>query len=136
MIKAWKHLRSTCTGHTKFSVPTTPLSTQAVLASRRITAAMAMVAEISRVEKAKQAQRVAVSRIAATYAMVHVRHVIRCAHNREVEELREEVVQQHWDLYATGQVSKEWEAQAYWRLQLAGCTVHAQVLGAATRRKM
>ena len=61
---------------------------QEVLAARRIAATMAMVTEISDAEKVKQAQRVAVSRLAATYAMAHVRHVIRCVHNREVEEMR------------------------------------------------
>ena len=68
--------------------------------------------------------------------MAHVRHVIRCVHNREVEELREEVIQQHWDLYVAGRVSKEWEAQAYWQRQVAGSTVHAHVSGVTTRRRM
>ena len=109
---------------------------QEILAARRIAATMAMVAEIHNAEKDKQAQRVAVGRLAATYAMVHVRHVIRCVHNREVEEMREEMVQQHWDLYAHGRVTQEWAAQTYWKQQSAAHTMQAYILGASTRKRM
>ena len=61
----------------------------------------------------RKTQRGNYERLAATFAMVTVKMVIRCIHNREVEALKEEVIQHHWDLYAAGKVSQEWEAQPY-----------------------
>ena len=50
--------------------------------------------------------------------------------------MREELVQQHWDLYAHGRVTQEWAAQTYWKQQSAAQTMQAYVLGASTRKRM
>ena len=125
-----------CTQRTAGPVTVQHMGRLAAVAAKRLTSAMNMVAEISAAAKAKQKQRRHYERLAAIYAMVEVRRVIRCVHNRNVENMREEMVQQHWDMYAAGKVTQEWEAQAHWRHQSAGRRMCAHVVGTATRRRV
>ena len=131
MRTAWTYLSMGCTQRTAEPVTVEHTGRLAAMAARRLTATMNMVAEISVAAKAKQVQRRHYERLSATYAMVEVRRVIRSLHNRNVENMREEMVQQHWDMYAAGKVTKEWEAQTHWRHQSAGQCLCAHVVGTA-----
>ena len=123
MRTAWPYLSMKCTQCTAGPVNVQHMGRLAAVATKRLTATMNMVAEISAAAKAEQKQRRHYERLSATYAMVEVRRVIRSIHNRKVENMREEMVQQHWDMYAAGQVTKEWEAQTP-KVHWSYCPMH------------
>ena len=68
---------------------------QRLAARTRIEATMQMVHEILRSGERKERLRQAYFKLAATYAMVQVRRVVRCLHNREIEAQRHETVRRH-----------------------------------------
>ena len=68
---------------------------QRLQARARIEATMQIVQEVLRSGMKKDKLRQAYFRLAATYAMVEIRRVVRYLHNREIEAQRDEVVQRH-----------------------------------------
>ena len=56
---------------------------------------MQMVHEVLRSGMEKEKLRQAYFRLAATYAMVEIRRVIRCLHNREIEAQRDDAVKRY-----------------------------------------
>ena len=64
-------------------------------ARARIEATMQMVHEVLRSGMEKDKLRQAYFRLAATYAMVEIRRVIRCLHNRNIEAQRDDAVQRY-----------------------------------------
>ena len=68
---------------------------QRLTARARIEATMQMVHEMLRSGQRKERLRQAYFKLAATYAMVEVRRVVRCLHNREIQAQRHETVRRH-----------------------------------------